>query len=63
MMVGMSLPRIEISKLGGNILNCRLFWEQFQAAVHDKPHLGKVDKLTYLRDALKDGPAKNVVKG
>ena len=31
--------------------------------MHDKPHLEEVDKLTYLRDALKDGPAKNVVKG
>ena len=62
-MVGMSLPCIEISKFDGNILKWHLLWEQFQAAVHGKPHLEEVDKLTYLRDALKDGPAKNAVKG
>ena len=61
---GTNLPRIEIPTFDGNILNWRLFWEQFQAAVHDKPHLGKVEKLiTYLRDALKDGPARNVIQG
>ena len=43
-------------------MNWRLFWEQFQAAVHDKPHLEDVDKLSNLRDVVKDGPAKNVVK-
>ena len=62
-MTGVNLPRIEIPTFDGNILNWRLFWEQFQAAVHDKPQLEEVDKLTYLRDALKDGPARNVIKG
>ena len=62
-MSGINLPRIEIPTFDGNILNWRLFWEQFQAAVHDKPHLGEIDKLTYLRDALKDGPARNVIQG
>ena len=63
MMAGVNLPRIEIPTFDGNILNWRLFWEQFQAAVHDKPQLGEVDKLTYLRNALKDGPAKSVIQG
>ena len=62
-MAGVSLPRIEIPTFDGNILNWRLFWEQFQAAVHDKPHLGEIDKLTYLRDAVKGGPARNVIQG
>ena len=62
-LAGVNLPRIEIPTFDGSILNWRLFWEQFQAAVHDKPQLGEVDKLTYLRDALKDGPAKSVVQG
>ena len=60
---GINLPRIQIPTFDDNILNWRLFWEQFQAAVHDKPHLGEIDKLTYLRDALKDGPARNVIQG
>ena len=63
MVSGINLPRIDIPTFDGNILNWRLFWEQFQAAVHDKEHLGEIDKLTYLRDALKDGPAKNVIQG
>ena len=63
MVGGAKLPRIEIPTFDGNILSWRLFWEQFQAAVHDKPHLEDIDKLTYLRDALKNGPARNVVQG
>ena len=51
MMAGVNLPRIEVPTFDGTILNWRLFWKQFQAAVHDKPYLGEVDKLTYLRDA------------
>ena len=47
----------------GTILNWRPFWEQFQAAAHDKPCLGDVDKLTYLRDALKGGPAMYIIQG
>ena len=62
-MSGINLPRIKIPTFDGNIFNWRLFWEQFQATVHDKPHLEEVDKVTYLRDALKDGPARNVVQG
>ena len=36
-MTGVNLPQIEIPTFDGNILNWRLLWEQFQAAVHDKP--------------------------
>ena len=63
LMAGVNLPRIEIPKFDSNILNWRSFWEQFQAAVHDKPQLSEVDKLTYLRDAVKGGPAMYVISG
>ena len=63
MISGINLPRIDIPTSDGNILNWRLFWEQFQAAVHDKPHLGEIDKLTYLHDALRNGPARNIIQG
>ena len=63
MLAGVNLPQIEIPTFDGSILNWRLFWEQFQATVHDKPQLGEVDKLMCSRDALKDGPAKSVVQG
>ena len=57
------LPRIEIPSFDGNILNWRLFWEQFESAIHSQSHLSNSDKLTYLREALKSGPAKSVVVG
>ena len=62
-MTGVNLPRIEIPTFDGKIFNWHLFWKQFQAAVQDKPQLEEVDKLPYLREALKDGPARNVIKG
>ena len=37
--------------------------EQFQAIIHDKPHLGENDKLTYFWDAFKSGPALYVTQG
>ena len=63
MMAGVNLPRIEVPKFDGNILNWRPFWEQFRAAVHDKTYLGNIDKLTYLQDAIKGGPAMYVIRG
>ena len=62
MLGGVNLLRIEIPNFDGNILNWQLLWEQLQAAVHDKRQLGEVDKLTYLWEAFKDGPAKNVIQ-
>ena len=32
-------------------------------AIHTKEQLQEVEKLAYLRDTLKNGPAKNVIKG
>ena len=55
-MAGVNLQTIDIPTFDGNILNLR-FWERFQADVQDKQHLAEIDKLTYLRDALKHGPA------
>ena len=57
------LPRIEVPTFDGNILNWQIFWEQFDSAFQSKPQLIESDKLTYLREALKNGPAKNVVEG
>ena len=54
---------IEIPTVGSIMLNWHLFGEQFQAAVHKGLQLGEVDKLTYLWDSLKDGPAKNIIEG
>ena len=62
-MARVNLPRIKIQTFDGNILTWQLFWEQFQATVHNKLQLEEVDKLMYLQNALKDGPARNVIQG
>ena len=63
MMGGVNLLRIVVPTFDGTILNWRLFWEQFHATVRDKPHLGDIDKLTFLWDALKGRPAMYVIQG
>ena len=35
-MSSIRLPRIEIPAFNGNILNWRIFWEQFDSAIHSK---------------------------
>ena len=62
-MSGIQLPKIEVPTFDGNLLNWRYFWEQFENTIHNKTQLTDSDKLTYLRDALKDGPARHVVSG
>lgn len=32
---GVKLPKLDVPKFDGNILNWRSFWEQFCVAVHD----------------------------
>ena len=63
MMGGVNFPPIEVPKFDGIIMKWRPFWEQFQAAIQNKPHLEDVDKLTYLRDAIKGGRAMYVIQG
>ena len=57
MMGGVNLQQIEVPTFDANILNWQPFWEQSEDTVYDKSHLGDVDKLTYLRDVFKGGPA------
>ena len=60
---GVRLPRLDLPKFDGNILNWRSFWEQFQASVHDRSSLAESEKLVYLQHALKDGSAKQAIEG
>ena len=62
-MSGIQLPKIEEPTFEGNLLNWRFFWEQFESTIHSKTQLTDSDKLIYLRDALKDGPARHLVSG
>ena len=41
------LPRIDIPTFKGNIMEWRLFWEQYKVSAHSKPHLSNPKKLAY----------------
>ena len=60
---GVKLPKISIPTFDGNIMNWSSFWEQFEVSIHKKENLEGVEKLAYLRHALKDGSAKLVIQG
>ena len=62
MMGGLNLPQIELPNFNGSIMNWLIFWEQFQAAIYDDPHMGDVDKLTYLWDAIKGRPSLYLIQ-
>ena len=44
-------------------MNWSNFWDLFSVSIHDKRELSDAEKLAYLRDALKDGPAGAVIRG
>ena len=60
-MSSIQFPKIEVLTFDGNVLNWRIFWEQFDSAIRSKSQLTDSDKLTYLREELKSGPVNNVV--
>ena len=62
-MSGVQLPKIEVPTFDGNLLNWRMFWEQFESTIHSKTQLTESDNLAYLREALKESLAHYVVSG
>ena len=60
---GVRLPRLDVPKFDGNIVNWKTFWEQFSISIDSRPHLSDSEKLVYLRHSLKDGSAKGVIEG
>ena len=49
------LPRLDVPKFDGSILNWMTFWEQFSVSIHARHDLTDAEKLAYLRSALKNG--------
>ena len=45
-----------------NILNWKTFWQQFEVAIHSKAQLEDTEKLAYLTDVLKHGPASHAIE-
>ena len=37
--------------------------EQFGVSIHSRPELSDAEKLAYLKDPLKEGPAESVIQG
>ena len=60
---GVKLPKVSVPTSDGKVLNCKSFWEQFDATIHCKTRLNNTEKLIYLQEALKDGPARFVIQG
>ena len=59
---GVRLPKLETPRFDGNLLNWRVFWEQFKVFMHEL-NIPDSEKLVYLQSALKDGTAKGVIRG
>ena len=60
---GVKLPKLDVPTFDGNILNWKQFWEQFAVSVHDRSNLSNAEKLVYLQQAIKNGPAKTSIEG
>lgn len=60
---GVKLPKLEVPRFNGDILQWRVFWEQFNISVHSRSSLSKAEKLVYLQQSLKEGSAKSIVEG
>ena len=41
----------------------RSFWEQYEVSIHSREQLTDSEELAYLRQLLKDAPAKRVIEG
>ena len=56
------LPKLEIKKFYGNILEWQSFWDQFSSAIHNKENISNIDKFTYLKSFLCDS-ANHTISG
>ena len=48
------LPKINLPKFTGDVMDWHTFWSQFHVAVDSNPDLTEQHKLAYLRDAVQD---------
>ena len=46
------LPKLEIAKFEGDVLQSQGFWDQFSAAIDSNFQLKNIDKLDYLKTYL-----------
>ena len=43
------LPRLEISKFNGDVIERKGFWDQFKSTVNKNNHISGIEKFNYLR--------------
>ena len=60
---GVKLPKLDIPRFDGQLINWSSFWEKFQISVDEQPSLSDSEKLVYLKQALKNGNARSVIEG
>ena len=60
--VKVKLPKLEISKFDGDIINFRGFWNQFNSAINSNDSINDIDKFCYLKSFLCDS-AKSCISG
>eukprot|EP00117_Sycon_ciliatum_P027645 scpid56885/ scgid22413/ len=58
---GVRLPKLELPKFNGDILQWNGFWDVFQHSV-DKSQISKAEKMSYLKGCL-TGSARDVLEG
>ena len=60
---GVKLPKLDVPKFDGDILNWKTFWEQFNVSIHSRKSLSNAEKLIYLRSSVNEGSAKHAIEG
>ena len=58
--VKVKLPKLELSKFDGDIINWQGFWDQFLIAIHENDSLADIDKFTYLKSFLSDSALQSI---
>lgn len=61
-MNSVKLPKLVIQKFSGEICKWQGFWSQYETTTHDKEHLSKTDKFSYLKLFL-SGTAASAIAG
>ena len=52
--IPVKLPKLELTKFDGNILNWQVFWDQFNSSIHLNNNISDIDKFSYLLSFLED---------
>ena len=57
------LHKVSVPTFDGKVLSWKNFWVKCDATIHCKTGLNDTEKLMYLQEALKHGPARFVMQG